>query len=422
MLTEALSIIHNATTLLFGVFISAAFIGVRMSRRNVFALSCFSLADGVCYALTYVYFGEAVTEQVYPLIVHLPLALFLMIAYKCRFVVTLLSVLIAYLCCQVSNWVGILFDSIFGEQWIYYTARIAITVTVFVLLLKYVSHMASVLLYKPTRSLLIIGFMPFVYYLFDYVAGVYTGLLYSGKEVVVEFLGFVLCIFYIVFLFVYMHQYEAKNEAEQLNRIMEMKRVQSEREIKAIRNAEQEMSILRHDMRHFLINISSFIENGEGEKAISYINEITKVVDATKPEKYSNNELVNIVLSSHENEIASGGIVFEHSVKVPEKLDISDIDLTAILSNGIENAINAVMELEPEKRRISLDMRMNDKKLLISIKNTYATKPQIIDGLPRTDKHNHGFGTKSIYYVTEKLGGNCRFSLDGDEFLLQVVV
>ena len=103
MLTEALSIIHNATTLLFGMFISAAFLGVRMSRRNVFALSCFSLADGVCYALTYVYFGEAVTEQVYPLIVHLPLALFLMIAYKCRFVVTLLSVLIAYLCCQVSN-------------------------------------------------------------------------------------------------------------------------------------------------------------------------------------------------------------------------------------------------------------------------------------------------------------------------------
>ena len=106
--------------------------------------------------------------------------------------------------------------------------------------------------------------------------------------------------------------------------------------------------------------------------------------------------MVNIVLSSHENEIASGGIVFEHSVKVPEKLDISDIDLTAILSNGTENAINAVMELVPEKRRISLDMRMNDKKLLISIKNTYATKPQIIDGLPRTDKHNHGFGTKNI--------------------------
>ena len=187
MLTEALSIIHNAITLLFGMFISAAFLGVRMSRRNVFALSCFSLADGVCYISTYLLFGEAVTEQVYPLIVHLPLALFLMIAYKCRFVVTLLSVLIAYLCCQVSNWVGILFDSIFGEQWIYYTARIAITVTLFVLLLKYVSHMASVLLYKTTRSLLIIGFMPFVYYLFDYVAGVYTGLLYSVKEVVVEF-------------------------------------------------------------------------------------------------------------------------------------------------------------------------------------------------------------------------------------------
>ena len=57
--------------------------------------------------------------------------------------------------------------------------------------------------------------MPFVYYVFDYVTGVYTALLYSGIESVVEFLGFMICIFYILFIFLYFREYEEKTEAEE---------------------------------------------------------------------------------------------------------------------------------------------------------------------------------------------------------------
>ena len=42
MLESILAVLHNATTLLFGVYISAAFLGVRMNRHNVFTLLIFS--------------------------------------------------------------------------------------------------------------------------------------------------------------------------------------------------------------------------------------------------------------------------------------------------------------------------------------------------------------------------------------------
>ena len=74
MLVEILSYLHNATTLLFGVYISAAFLGVKMSRKNTLMLLLFTLVSGAFYVLTYVLFGEKLTEQLYPLIVHLPLA------------------------------------------------------------------------------------------------------------------------------------------------------------------------------------------------------------------------------------------------------------------------------------------------------------------------------------------------------------
>ena len=54
---------------------------------------------------------------------------------------------------------------------------------------------------------MILGFMPFVYYIFDYVTSIYTSLLYSGLEIVGEFLGFVLCLTYLMFLFLYFKEY-----------------------------------------------------------------------------------------------------------------------------------------------------------------------------------------------------------------------
>ena len=81
MFESILITLHNATTLLFGVYISAAFLGIRMNRKNILILLGFSCAVGLVYIGTFAIFGEAVTRQVYPFIVHLPLALFLMLFY-----------------------------------------------------------------------------------------------------------------------------------------------------------------------------------------------------------------------------------------------------------------------------------------------------------------------------------------------------
>lgn len=422
MLESILAVLHNATTLLFGVYISAAFLGVRMNRRNIFTLLIFSGAVGIVYIAVYLWLGTEGTKQIYPLIVHLPLAVFLSCYYKYKPALSVLSVLTAYLCCQISKWVGLVAYAAVGQQWVYYAVRIFITAISFFILIRFVSDAAAQLLQKPTKSILILGLMPLVYYVFDYITGVYTGLLYSGREVVTEFMGFVLCIAYILFLFMYFKQYEEKREAEQRNQLMEMKRTQSEKEIEAIKRSKYEVSILRHDMRHFLTSISNYIENGETEKAQEFIREVITTTDKTATQRYCKNEVVNLILSSYAEIIAASGIAFDHSVQVPEELPYSEVDLTAILSNALENAVHAAKKLPPEKRRIELDLRMKENKLLISIKNTYAEAPELRDGLPVTREEGHGIGSQSIRYVAEKLHGNCQFSVVDDRFVLRVVL
>ena len=422
MLNSFFGILHHAVTLLFGVYISAAFLGIRMSRRNILILFGFSAAVGVISTLSFIFFGEAFTAQIYPLIIHLPLILFLTLVYKNTALRCVLAVLTAYLCCQISKWAGLVLLSITETEWVYYSVRIITTIVVFAVLVRYVSNAAAQLIQKPTGALLIFAILPFTYYLFDYGTGVYTELIYSGKKVVSEFLGFALSIAYLLFLLIYFKQYEEKREAEQRSRLLEMQQVQTQKEIEAQKRSANAVSLLRHDMRHFCAAISAYIDDGEYDKAKEYIGEIVSYVDRTALHKFCKNETVNMILSSYENVMEENTIDFSPSICIPERLSVSDVDLTSILSNALENAINAVLPLETGKRHIALHLRMDDGKLLLSLKNTFAEKPIMRDGIPHSNKAGHGFGTQSIRYVTEKLKGNCQFSVKDDWFILRVIL
>ena len=422
MLTSVLTILHHAVTLLFGVYLSAAFLGIRMSRKNIVILFGFSSALGVVCALSFIFFGDVFTTQVYPLIIHLPLILFLTLYYKYTALRSVLSVLTAYLCCQISKWIGLAMLDITELEWVYYSVRIVTTVVIFSVLIRFVSNAATQLMQKPPKALLIFSILPFTYYLFDYVTGVYTTLIYSGREVVAEFLSFVLSFVYLLFLLVYFRQYEEKREAEQRSRILKMQQEQTQKEIEAQRRSAYTVSLLRHDMRHFLTTISAYIDSGEYDQAKEYISGIVSYVDRTSMHKFCKNEIVNMILSSYENVMEENRIDFKPSICIPERLPVSDVDLTSILSNALENAIHAVLPLEAEKRHIVLHLRMDDGKLLISLKNTFAEKPVMTDGIPHSSKAGHGFGTQSIRYVTEKLNGNCQFSVKDDWFILRVIL
>ena len=212
MLEQILSFIHNLTTMLFGIYISAFFLGVRQNRKNIVTLFLFFACEGIIYIFGILLFGMAVTDRLYAVLIHLPLIAFLILYYKYSAVSSCISVFSAYLCCQLSNWVGLLVLTITGEQWCYYVLRIVTTVITFFLLCKFVCRTTEIIFTRDTRELYIIGFLPTVYYIFDYSFTKLSKLLYSNNKAVVEFMGFVFCISYLVFLLVYFREYEKKQE------------------------------------------------------------------------------------------------------------------------------------------------------------------------------------------------------------------
>ncbi len=108
MLVQVLSAIHNITIMLFGIFCSAFFLGVKPRRKNILALFLLFCGQGSLYIIDFLIFGETLANQSYPLIVHFPLILFLTFYYKYPLISSAVSVFSAYLCCQVSKLDGII--------------------------------------------------------------------------------------------------------------------------------------------------------------------------------------------------------------------------------------------------------------------------------------------------------------------------
>ena len=125
---------------------------------------------------------------------------------------------------------------------------------------------------KSPTELEILLILPLVYYIFDYATNVYTTLFHSGSVVTVEFLAFALCAFYLMFLAVYLREYEAKEAAERERWMLETRDSAAIKELEAWRQSGRELSVLRHDMRHFLRGLAVLIEEGHVDEALGRIN------------------------------------------------------------------------------------------------------------------------------------------------------
>ena len=421
-LGSALWAIHHATTLLFGVFASAALCGVELTRRHMAELAAVTLVTGAAFALANVLVGELFARQVYPAVVHLPLVIFLCLRYRVSPLLALLGVTSAYLCCQFSNWAGIAALAVAHTELAYYLVRIAATLATFAAIVRFAPDIGPRLALKSPSELGILLMLPAVYYVFDYATNVYTTLFHSGSVVTVEFLAFALCAFYVLFLGIYLREYEAKEAAERERWMIETRDGAISKELDAWRRSGRELSVLRHDMRHYLRGIAALIEDGHADEALARIDEVCAANDRTAVRRYCANETVNIALSSFDEEIARSGIAACLRAAVPEKLATADVDLFCVLSNALENAVAAAGKAPVGRRIVDLDLRLEDGRLLLLVSNTFENAPQIVDGMPVAERTGHGFGTQSIKMAVERMGGNCQFRVAGDRFELRAVM
>ena len=421
MMEQLLFFLYGAAVLLFGIFVSAAFAGVKSNKKNIAILVGIFVFSGLLQLAVYMLLGEEFIWKLYPLISHLPVLIALCTVFCKKPVAAAASLFTAYLCCQPSKWFGLLIYGITDSMVEQYITRILVLVLVAVIVFMFVSDYIAQIYDKNDRTVLLLGITPTVYYFFDYITVVYLNVFNWKNPVIVEFMPFFLCIIFMTFCLIYHREYEEKSDAERKEQIVKIMLSEQKKEYDAIKRSEHEIRLIRHDMRLVLNSISVCIDNGDLSAAKKLISAYSDNIESTVVKKYCSNNMLNYTLSSFADRCTENNTTFVCRVDVDD-ISCDEIMLSGIISNAMDNAINAQQAVPQKQRRIQLILKNHNGRLLLSVKNRLGNTPHFFDGVPVSDKKGHGYGTQSIIYLAEKMGGNCRFSIEDCSFILRVII
>lgn len=176
----------------------------------------------------------------------------------------------------------------------------------------------------------------------------------------------------------------------------------------------------RHDMRHHLKVLSGMARQNNSEKIVSYIENLNKNAELSAPGTFCKNPAINAVLSEYISRAEKLGCRTELKISVPEELPFELSDVCIILSNALENALNACEKCPGDIRYIDLLTDYSDDcKLKISVKNSCAAPVKLdASGLPITEAgtDGHGIGLRGVKKTVEKYNGFVCCACENGEF------
>jgi sensor histidine kinase regulating citrate/malate metabolism len=191
----------------------------------------------------------------------------------------------------------------------------------------------------------------------------------------------------------------------------------------SLEESQKKTILYRHDMRHHLNLINSYLIDNNKDSAQRYIAEVERTIDTAVVEKYCTNYTVNLILYSYLMHAKKEYIEVKTQIDLPEQNIVSDMDLCVIFGNAIENAINACKGiLNVNDRFLKIVCKTKQDKLFIQITNSYEGKVEFADDIPISTKENHGLGTKSIAAIAQKYGGVYSFTAEEGVFTTSIIL
>lgn len=191
-----------------------------------------------------------------------------------------------------------------------------------------------------------------------------------------------------------------------------------------VNNMYQNILSLKHDMNNHLHTISGYMQVGEYTKAQEYARKIAGEVSKIKS-FHSGNAVIDALIGSKTALAEMNGIRVDVDMAVPPELKITDGDLTVMIGNLYDNAIDANLKFEDvNKRFIHIKVLFDGANLLLMFENAATGENRTGDtGVWTTTKANssmHGFGIKNIDRIVQMYGGYCEREQKGHVFRCRI--
>lgn len=197
---------------------------------------------------------------------------------------------------------------------------------------------------------------------------------------------------------------------------------QSKRHLDEVRSIHEEMRGYKHDFHHHLQTLKGQLESGEIRRALAYIEQLDHELMHVDTLLKTGNVSLDAILSAKIAQAKKEQIAVTLQAAVPDQLTITDLELSIVVGNLLDNAIEACRSVQGE-RFIRIYMSIKGKMLYFSMLNSAGEKQSKTGKLFASAKRGaHGFGLRRAEAILEEHGGWCKYNSESGAFTSEFLV
>lgn len=234
-----------------------------------------------------------------------------------------------------------------------------------------------------------------------------------GHSLLMILYGLVCYITILVTVYVF-RKWKEEQEEDGQRRIFTAQMQEMQSHIAEVERLYADMRRLRHDMGNHLMTLEQLYRREEYEEAGRYAETLKVEMEYVSPDIKSGNPVTDAILSGRKKEMEEQGISFTCAFHYPQKASLDAFDISIILNNALNNAIEAAGR--ERRREVALRSTRVKNMYMIEVINSFSgelvTDKQT--GLPLTTKteEGHGFGLAGIRYAARKYYGDMEISVE----------
>ena len=159
---------------------------------------------------------------------------------------------------------------------------------------------------------------------------------------------------------------------------------------------------------------------GEYEEISDYLDMLDEDLTNVETVIKTGNRMVDAILNSKLSIASKMDINIKAEARIPVSLSVSEFDLCIVISNLLDNAIDACLELPPNERLIRIYMEMKGNYLYLALTNTAGGRKK--HSFHSTKGEGHGFGISRIDSIVKKYGGYVTRASEDGAFSTEVLL
>lgn len=206
-------------------------------------------------------------------------------------------------------------------------------------------------------------------------------------------------------------------------KLLEQQNKSYKNQFEIIKESNDNMRLLKHDIKNHMYILEDMVRRDDREKILEYINDVENMIDVKRQFSNSGNIEIDSIINYKLSAAEDMGAKLKIEIRVPAKLAIKEFDINVILSNILDNAVEAIKLVE--NKLIDIKIEFSKGVLYICVKNAYLKIDIDEKGEFKTtkqDSQNHGLGLSSVSRTAEKYNGTMITELEENMFTTKVLL